>query len=360
LKHTATIAHIRQLCCLGLGGEAIMPSLLKALHDLVPSDSNGFFWVDAEYELSNLWAERMLPPDVMALYFREFYNRPGHAFKAEFLDMARNRPGVVRVTRNESFYKTDYYNLIWRNLNAHHAMYALIHERDRCLGQLSIYRAASDPPFTQREENLVASVTRYIAHGLLARRMAQNDAAGFYRDSDYEGLIILTPHGHPQYMSPVGRKLLFMATHPQISRSTASALAAETLPAALARICSNLGKVFKGEDAPPPLLYTENAWGRFVFRAYWLEQDPLASGGLIGVTVQHQEPLPIKLLDAMKTRPLSAKQKEVILLLAEGASHTGIADRLNVSLNTVNYHVKQIYDKLDVHGRADLLAKLLD
>ena len=46
-----------------------MASLLPSLRELVPSDSAGFFWVDARGEMSNLYAERMLPADVMALYF---------------------------------------------------------------------------------------------------------------------------------------------------------------------------------------------------------------------------------------------------------------------------------------------------
>jgi hypothetical protein len=36
-------ARLQQLCCLGLGGHAIMPALLNELHDLILSYSNAFF-----------------------------------------------------------------------------------------------------------------------------------------------------------------------------------------------------------------------------------------------------------------------------------------------------------------------------
>ena len=33
MKRSVQLAHIRQLCCLGLGGRAIMPALLKAARE---------------------------------------------------------------------------------------------------------------------------------------------------------------------------------------------------------------------------------------------------------------------------------------------------------------------------------------
>jgi hypothetical protein len=58
MKYSVALAHIRQLCCLGLGGEAIMSAVLRDLHDLVPCDSAGFFWVDEHYAMSNLTADQ--------------------------------------------------------------------------------------------------------------------------------------------------------------------------------------------------------------------------------------------------------------------------------------------------------------
>ena len=51
MKNAALVAHIRQLCCLGLGGRAIMPALLNAVRELVPFDAAEFAWLDARGEL---------------------------------------------------------------------------------------------------------------------------------------------------------------------------------------------------------------------------------------------------------------------------------------------------------------------
>ncbi|HEX5677529.1 MAG TPA: response regulator transcription factor [Alcanivorax sp.] len=50
---------------------------------------------------------------------------------------------------------------------------------------------------------------------------------------------------------------------------------------------------------------------------------------------------------------LSAREKEVLCLLARGYTRTDIALALGISANTVAGHVKGIYRKLDVSGRAE-------
>ncbi|MHB8598569.1 MAG: LuxR C-terminal-related transcriptional regulator [Ktedonobacteraceae bacterium] len=54
---------------------------------------------------------------------------------------------------------------------------------------------------------------------------------------------------------------------------------------------------------------------------------------------------------------LSAREQEVLQLLAAGQSNREIAQRLIVGLNTVKTHVKSIYAKLDVHSRTQALVR---
>lgn len=52
---------------------------------------------------------------------------------------------------------------------------------------------------------------------------------------------------------------------------------------------------------------------------------------------------------------LTAKEKDILKLLAEGHTSREIADLLHVSLKTVNGHHLEIRKKLDLSSRADLL-----
>lgn len=352
MKSTAAVSYVRQLCCLGLGGQAIMPDLLKALHCIVPSDSNGFFWVNKDLAMSHLYAEKLLPPEVMRLYFEQFYNKREATLR--FSDLVQCRSDVQSSGFSDEFYRSDYYNLVWRHLDAHHVMYAVVRERERPLGLLSIYRSAKDPPFTSDEESRISGVLHYLAHGLVQRRATSPRT---YHGSNRSGLIILDSRGRLKHASPEGSRLLFLATHPQISRDTVRCNA--QVPPALAAICRDLAATFHGQLASPPVLHHQNPWGSFVFRAYWMEGDRDLSAGLIGVVIEHEEPLELKLLTRMKDLPLSTMQKEVALALATNHKNAEIAQKLNITLNTVGYHVKAVYDKLGVHGRGELTERLM-
>ena len=55
---------------------------------------------------------------------------------------------------------------------------------------------------------------------------------------------------------------------------------------------------------------------------------------------------------------LTARQREILDLVAEGLTDTQIAIRLHLSAKTVNNHVSAVLAKLDVHTRAEAIRKL--
>ena len=63
-------------------------------------------------------------------------------------------------------------------------------------------------------------------------------------------------------------------------------------------------------------------------------------------------PLPQALID-----PLSERELEVLALVAAGLKNKEIAEQLFISLNTVLYHIKNIYDKLGVRKRTLAIIK---
>lgn len=57
--------------------------------------------------------------------------------------------------------------------------------------------------------------------------------------------------------------------------------------------------------------------------------------------------------------PLSEREKEVLQMLVDGESYKTIAGALFVSANTVKAHIKHIYEKLQVHSRAEVVRKAM-
>lgn len=57
---------------------------------------------------------------------------------------------------------------------------------------------------------------------------------------------------------------------------------------------------------------------------------------------------------------LSARQREMLDLLAAGEPYKAIADRMGLSIHTVRGYIRRIYEKLQVHTRTEAVAKYLD
>jgi NarL family two-component system response regulator LiaR len=53
---------------------------------------------------------------------------------------------------------------------------------------------------------------------------------------------------------------------------------------------------------------------------------------------------------------LTAREQEILLLLAEGLACTSISQRLSVSQTTVRNHIQHILSKLCVHSRTEAVA----
>lgn len=57
--------------------------------------------------------------------------------------------------------------------------------------------------------------------------------------------------------------------------------------------------------------------------------------------------------------PLTSREHEVLTLIAQGLTNSEIAEQLTLSVNTVKTHRRHIYQKLDIHSRAALIAYAL-
>ncbi len=61
-------------------------------------------------------------------------------------------------------------------------------------------------------------------------------------------------------------------------------------------------------------------------------------------------------LSGSRLEELTARERETLTLLSEGLSNVEIADELDLAENTVRNYVARIYDKLDVHSRAEAIV----
>lgn len=56
---------------------------------------------------------------------------------------------------------------------------------------------------------------------------------------------------------------------------------------------------------------------------------------------------------------LSAREKEVLQHLVKGMSYKMIADKCGISIDTIRFHVKNIYEKLHVNSKSEAVVKAI-
>lgn len=61
--------------------------------------------------------------------------------------------------------------------------------------------------------------------------------------------------------------------------------------------------------------------------------------------------------NARLVNALTEREKEVLNLLDKGFAYKIIADKMNIGIDAVRFHIRNIYEKLHVHSRVDALNK---
>jgi DNA-binding CsgD family transcriptional regulator len=353
MKQSHALAYLRQLCGSGLGKEIVIPEFLRAVQTVIPSSNNVFSGCDEHfvpsYHLLGFVApdiNELAPILISSLLTLECRSRSAEWFS--------QHPVLTDVTLwDESFYKCDLYNLVWRSYDQHHVLQAPVTQNDKFVGVLSLYRPRPQKPFDSYEQSLCLRLLPYVTHALQA--LDDNDIQ--YSENGLSGMIIMDTKGTLVYQSPEAKQLLALACYPVLTVDARRK--EEAVLAKLAQLCRNLEAIFQGQHVAPPSWSHTSTNGRFIFRAYWLNRQNQEPGSLIGVTIEHQEPKVLNILRSLQSLPLSPMQKEVALLLAQGYSADKIGQRLHIKLTTVKDHIRKIYVKLDIHQRDELMPKLL-
>lgn len=368
MKYSKDQAYIRQLCCLGLAREALIAELLRAFHFIIPSDDNFFTGVNEYNRPVYVIAERF-SFDVLDAYL----NEPDQLFTPEYNAKANQWFSTHRVLPDfrildPQFYQRNFYHLVMRANDHHYALQGGVYQGGRGAGVVVLCRPSHQPPFEARHQRIFERMLPYIDHGL---EMEQRDSGLEYIDSGQTGLVILTRSGTVISLSDSARTLLFRATYGLLPGGQIRFSREVAMPPALRQVCSSLNRIFQNQEAQPPVSIHTNASGRFVFRACWLHAPPqfppdpgtlgdyVASDALIGVTIEHQEPLRLRLCRAMQSSRLSNREQEVCLAMADRLPYPAIAARLRLSPSTVATYIRRVHEKLGTNNREELLRTLL-
>jgi hypothetical protein len=200
-----------------------MPRLLKAVRQFVGADSAGFFWVDSAGDMTSLYAERLLPASAMKLYFERYYDARESSFRREFTARVGRREPAIAVSPSAAWERSPYYNEVFRPLDAHHVLYGIVREQGQAIGQLSLYRPKSAPPFSAAQRSELSSIVPYIGHGVsqLGGRVADWKQ---FLDTEDDAVFLIGADGGIRQLSAASQRLLAIATLGKIGPASKDAV----------------------------------------------------------------------------------------------------------------------------------------
>ncbi|CAN7413269.1 helix-turn-helix transcriptional regulator [Acidovorax sp. LjRoot66] len=349
------LARLHRMASLEAGGMQLIEPLLQELRRVVGFDFGCMLYPGSDGELMNYAQEPM--QSVARDYFDARILRSERQVLVrsprDFGEVVRHEHGP-RLMREQmavpltELLRSDYYDAVMRPTGAKDYMSLVLRTAQGVgLAVIHLFRDASAPDFTPQDAALLARLEAHLARAL---QQGERDAQGSEVHS--QGVLVATPQGRLMWISPEAEALMPLAFGWGWRRGA-------QLPPALQELLRRLNAQQPVEMSLPAMeLFTAQGW--FSLRATHLtpapqeRQDRQAVALHITRRVAHG----VRLLSALQTLGLPQRQHELAWWLARGLPESQIAQRMGISLNTAVYHRRQLYNRLGVMGRDELLAQI--
>lgn len=224
---------------------------------------------------------------------------------------------------------------------------ALRTPRGEVWGAVGLYREPGDAMFTDDEIAFIRGLAPTLAEG--ARRALLLGEARDPEGPDAPGLVVLSESWELQSATPGVER--WLADLPQGDWERGR-LPAAVLSVAGQALRTAEGRGRTGEVAVARVLSSSGTW-------VVLHGAALVGGGGRRVAVIIEPAHPARIVPLlMSAYGLSEREQDVTRLVLQGESTAGIAERLVVSVHTVQQHLKGIFEKTGVRSRRDLVGKV--
>lgn len=260
---------------------------------------------------------------------------------------ARRVPvGILdQVTRGDPRLSARYRDLLLP-ADIPHELRAAFVLRGRVWGAVHIARRASSGAFQQRDADALAALTTAIARGI--RASLRFDAARRGAGIEAPGMVVLGPHDEVELITPPARDLL-AALHPGESGYTG-----ETIPTPVLALASYARSTPDGGQGDGNVVTVPGGDGWVTLHAS-LPGPP--GDGRVAIVLEPATGARSATV-RLEAFGATAREREIATLLARGLSRAEIAETLVVSPHTVEDHVKNLYAKVGVASRQELVARV--
>jgi DNA-binding CsgD family transcriptional regulator len=244
-------------------------------------------------------------------------------------------------------------SLVWREMLASYDVrdVASLVFRDRfgCWAFLDLWRVGPDTMFTDQEAELLTGVAGPVTEALRRSQARTFELGG--TDLDRTGPVVLTlsPELEVRAQTFETEEYLRQLVPPDAGRPP--------IPAGAYNVAAQLLAVESGIDNHPPSARVHLAGGTWLtLRAARMGSSASAEQQDIAVSIEPASPTERTSL-YVRAHGLSTREAELVMHLAAGADTREVAQRMFLSENTIQDHLKSIFAKTGTRNRRTLLAR---
>ena len=334
---------IVETCRSGLPPEALRERVLARLRRAVPFDAAFWSTVDPTTLLFTPPHQEEIPAETVPYFIHnEFLDADVNKWTA----LAGERLGVrtlVQATEGD-LDASPRYRDIFRPLGLGDELRAVLRVGGACWGYMCLHREAG-APFSGDEVAYVHRLAPHLAEGIRAGMLVASTELADVADAP--GLVVVAADGSLLSMTQAGERWLEEFGHPEPERSG--------VPIEVRALAAR----FQGPDVSPdglPRLRVQTRAGRWAV----LHASRMATAQTDAIAVIIEEPSPAELAPVLMMAYGLTKQEQVLTgLVCRGLSTGEIADRLHITPNTIQDHLKSIFDKTGVSSRRELVVSIL-
>ncbi|MBV9093275.1 MAG: hypothetical protein JO132_05290 [Streptosporangiaceae bacterium] len=331
------------ICRSGLPADELRDRVLSRLRRAVPFDAAFWATVDPATLLFTRPHQQEIPAETIPYFVRnEFLDEDVNKWTA----LVQDRWGVRTLADATGGAVQDSmrYRDIFRPLGLGDELRAVLRVGGVCWGYMCLHRGAG-AEFSTGEVHYIQRIAPHLAEairtGLLASPVELTQLA------DAPGLVLMAADGSFISTTAAGERWLDELGPVRPER--------DSLPVEFHALAARLGRP-DTEQAALPRLRVRTRTGRWAV----LHGSRLTTGGTPAIAVIIEAPSPSELAPVlMMAYGLTRQEQAITGLVCRGLSTRDIAGRLHITVNTVQDHLKSIFDKTGARSRRGLVAAIL-
>jgi DNA-binding CsgD family transcriptional regulator len=339
-----------RLCHAGLDSRTLRIEIIKRLRTVIPIDIAGFCTIDPA---TLLFTGAVLDDPIQQAMPQLVENEFSQDDVNKCVTLARSNTPVVNLAQATlgDFEQSRRYRDILAPMALGDELRAVLITGGTCWGFMCMSRDQSGPNFTLTEAAYLARLTPHFAEGLRKALLLGSTKGSTVPEEP--GLLLLTDDLTVVTLTPAAERWLSEVGEADWPRKQA-------LPSAVSAVVARLKALERNNTTAQPDLMPRVRLRTVT--GHWLV---LHASRLSGQNMQGQIAVIFEVARPTEVAPLivqaydlSKRESEIMQTIVRGLSTSEISEAFHISSNTVQDHLKAIFEKVGVRSRRELVAHL--